>query len=186
MSAALRLAAMTLACLAASGCFLHKTRAVVPRVAQTPVPIEKAPEPETEPVIAQVPLSPAPLPAVVVPEKKPKKPRKKTPVPETPVAATPVQVASAAPPPDPGTVIGALTVGGDEAPEKKRQASGMLADVEKRLSGVGASVLDRQKEGITRVRYFAHEAKSALDAGDVDGAVTLVTKAKVLLDDLLK
>ncbi len=185
MSGPLRFGAMMLACLALSGCFLHKQKAVVPMVAQTPVPIEKAAELKTEPEIAQVPMTPSPLPTVKVPERKPKKAKKKVVAPEA-AAPAPVQVASAGPAPDPGAVIGALTVGGDEAPEKRRQAADMLAELDRRLGGLGAGVLDRQKEGITRVRYFEREAKTALDAGDVEGAVTLVTKAKVLLDDLVK
>ncbi len=181
-----RFGAATLVCLSLCGCvFRHKATAVIPTAAQTPVPIEKAPEPKTEPVIAQVPLTPTPLPTVKVPIQKVKKPKKKVVLPAE-VPAAPVQVASAAPPPDPGVVIGALTVGGEEVPEKKKEARGMIADLDKRLAGLPPAVLEQQKEGIARVLHFEKEARSALDSGDVEGAVTLVTKAKVLLDDLTK
>jgi outer membrane biosynthesis protein TonB len=179
MGRGVRLGALALACVMMTGC-RHKVKAVVPQPATAPVPIEKAPEPANPPVIAQVPLTPAPLPAVKVPEKKVKKPRKKV------VPAAPVEVASAAPAPAPGAAIGALTMGGDEKPGRKQQAAGMLSDLEKRLAGLAPGVLEGQKEGIARVRYFEKEAKAALDSGDVEGAVTLLTKAKVLLDDLVK
>jgi hypothetical protein len=187
MNGLLRFGTMALLCVTLTGCLLrHKPKAVVPTAAQTPVPIENTPEPQTEPVIAQVPETPVPLPAVKVPVQKVKKVKKKVVVPDTTPA--PVQVASAVPPPPPvaEAVIGALTVGGDDAPEKKRQASGMIMDLDKRLAGLGADTLDKQKEGIARVRYFEKEARTALNSGDVEGAVTLVTKAKVLLDDLTK
>ena len=185
MNGFLRFGAATLVCLTLSGCvFRHKAKAVVPTAAQTPVPIEKAPEPKTEPVIAQVPLTPTPLPTVKVPVQKVKKPKKKV-VPPSDVPVAPMQVASAGPP-DPGMVIGSLTAGGEQVPEKKKEASGMIADLDKRLAGLPPAVLEQQKEGIARVVHFEKEARSALDSGDVEGAVTLVTKAKVLLDDLTK
>jgi hypothetical protein len=178
----LRVSSALLGCLLLAGC-RHKVRPVVPVTSTAPIPVEKAPEPKNPPVIAQVPLTPAPLPAVQVPTKK--KPRKKRPVAE-PAAPPPVQVASVAPPPDPGSVIGSLTVGGDDAPEKRRQASGMLGELDKRLAGLSPSTQEQQKEGLTRVRYFEREARAALESGDLEGAVTLATKAKLLLDDLVK
>jgi hypothetical protein len=179
MGRGLRLGVLAAACLLLAGC-RHKVKAVVPQPATAPVPIEKVPEPANPPEIAQVPLTPAPLPAVKVPAKKVKKPRKKA------IPVVPVEVASAAPAPAPGATIGALTIGGDEKPERKQQAAGMISELEKRLAGVPAGVLESQKEGIARVRHFEKEARGALDSGDVEGAVTLLTKARVLLDDLVK
>ncbi len=181
MSARFRFGMLALGCVMLAGC-RHKVTAVVPVASTAPVPLDKTPEPKTPPTIPPVPLTPAPLPAVTVKVKKPRPPKKKVAPPEP----APVQVASAGPAPDPGAVIGALTVGGDDAPEKRRQANELIGDLDKRLAGLSAAVLEGQKDGIARVRYFEKEARAALDSGDVQGAVTLVTKGKVLLDDLLK
>ena len=75
----LRVSCALLGCLLLAGC-RHKVRPVVPVTSTAPIPVEKAPEPKNPPVIAQVPLTPAPLPAVQVPTKK--KPRRKKPVAE--------------------------------------------------------------------------------------------------------
>lgn len=183
-----RVAVLGLLCMGASGCRHRQNVAVIPLPAQAPVPLDKVPEPKTPPLVATVPLQPAPLPSVAVP-KKPKKQRRK-PVPATPVNPAPspaaTEVASAGAAPEPGAVIGALTAGGDAAPEKKQLAGEMLAALDKRLANVPAPVATRQRDGIERVKNFERDARKALDSGDAEGAVTLVTKAKLLLDDLEK
>ncbi|WP_041596990.1 hypothetical protein [Granulicella tundricola] len=174
---------MSLLCLVDTGCvFHHKTRIVLPAAPPTQVPLASAPEPAKPPVVAQVPLIPTPVTTVKLPEKK--KPKKKKPVIPT---AAPTQIASSGvPTPEARDVIGALTAGGDATPEKKLRAADMIGDLEKRLSGLAPTIQDKQKDAIARVRYFQHEARTALDSGDADGAVTLATKAKLLLDDLSK
>jgi hypothetical protein len=176
-----RLILIALCCFAATGC-RHRVKAVLPQPATAPVPIENPPEPDHPPLIAQVPLTPTPTPAIKVPAAKIKKPRKKA----TPSMPPPVEIASATPPPSPGAAIGALTAGGDARPERRQQAATMITDLDKRLGNLSATIQDSQKEGIARVRYFSKQSREALDAGDIEGAVILVTKAKVLLDDLTK
>ena len=168
-------------CVVVTGC-RHKVVPTVlpPPIVVTTVPLEKPPEPATPPEVAQVPVQEAPLPEMKVPAKKVKKIKKKVP------PSTPLEVASAGPPPAPGSVIGALTAGGDATPARKQKAADLLAELDKRLGTLSAALLEAQKEGLTRVRYFEHEARTALDSGDTDGAEVLVTKAKLLLDDLVK
>jgi hypothetical protein len=96
-----------------------------------------------------------------------------------------VQVAVNEPPPA-AAVIGSLTEGGEEAPQEQHKAEDAIVEVEKRLAGVPRATLESQKGGVTRVRSFLRQAREALKTGDADGALTLATKAKVLLDDLLK
>jgi hypothetical protein len=178
-----RLAAMTVLCCVGTGCFHHKTQAVLPIGPPTQVSLASAPEPAKPPVITPVALTPTPVTVVKVPVQK-KKAKKKTVVPPP---AAPVQVASNdAPPAEARDVIGALTAGGDMDPAKKQRAADLIGELEKRLAVLPTGVLDKQKDGVARVRYFWKEARTALDSGDADGAVTLATKAKLLLDDLVK
>jgi predicted acylesterase/phospholipase RssA len=95
-------------------------------------------------------------------------------------------VASVEPLPEPGAIIGSLTAGGDATPEKKQRAGDLIADLEKRLAALSNDIAKKQRDGITRVRNFEREARKALDSGDAEGAVTLATKAKLLLDDIVK
>ncbi len=62
----------------------------------------------------------------------------------------------------------------------------MIATNEKRLNGLPAQLSDEQKAQISKVKNFQRQAQEALNSGDVEGAKTLATKAKLLLDDLLK
>ena len=172
-------------CVALAGCRHKPVAVVVPVAPPVPVALEKPPEPATPPLLARVPLQAPPTPAVKVPPKKVKKPKKK-PVVVVPGPVAPVQVASAGPVPESASVIGALTAGGDAAPGQKQRAIGLIGELDKRLAGLPAEVQEKQREGLVRVRYFEREARTALDAGDGDGAVTLVTKARLLLDDLVK
>ncbi len=186
---------MTLIALGAAGC-RHKpqpTPLPVPPAAQ--VPLAPAPESPTPPQVAQVPEVPTPLPQKHLP--KVKKPRRKpessvAQAPSTPAAAPaapsvppPNETAAATPPPDPG-VVGSLSAGGETGPEQKQKLLDFIAGVEKRLNELPASTREAQHDGLTKVRDFALKAREAIRSGDADGAWTLATKAKVLLDDLLK
>ena len=45
---------------------------------------------------------------------------------------------------------------------------------------------DSEQKTADHIREFLKQARAALASGDVDGAQTLVAKAKVLLDELTK
>jgi hypothetical protein len=62
----------------------------------------------------------------------------------------------------------------------------MIAANEKRLSGLPSQVVEEQKAQINKVKNFQRQAQEALNSGDAEGAKTLATKAKLLLDDLSK
>ena len=150
----------------------------------SPVPLEPAPEPKNPPLVASVPTQPIPLPRVTVPPpKKPKKVKKSAPAVQVALANVPPNPAAA---PDPSSVIGALTPGGEQVPERHQQAVELIAANDKRLSGLSAEFKEKQKEQLIRVQNFQKQAQTALAAGDAEGAYTLATKAKVLLDDLQK
>ena len=62
----------------------------------------------------------------------------------------------------------------------------MIAANEKRLSALPAQIVEEQKPQISKVKNFQRQAQEALNSGDAEGAKTLATKAKLLLDDLSK
>ena len=169
-----------LLCAGLAGC-RHKAPVIAPPPPPptAPVPLEKAPGP---PLIASVPTEPAPLPEKTVPVKKVKKPRKKAPPAPVPTPA-PVEVASSGLPP--ANVIGTLTTG-EASPARRQEAIDLLTALDKRIGGLPTDWKEKQKDGVVRVRYFESQAQVALKGGDAEGAVTLATKAKLLLDDLLK
>ncbi len=180
----LRLALLAFVCAGIAGC-RHKPKAapLPPLPAPSTVPLVPAPEPSTPPQVQPVPIKPLPTPPA---QPKPKKRKKKPPV-VVPAAPAPVEMASNVPPPPPPVnVVGALSAGGDGAPAAQQKAAALIAEVEKRLSGLSAATLDAQKEGVARVKNFLRQAQDALKSGDAEGASTLAGKAKVLLDDLLK
>ncbi len=164
-----------------TGCRHRQTAVYVPMPVGTTVPLEKAPEP---PLVAQVPVEPGPpLPAKELPPKKVRKVKKKV-VPVVAAPTAPVLVASSGLPP--AEAIGALTAGGDSSPAKLQEAADMVAGLEKRIATLPSDWKQKQKDGLVRVRYFESQAQVAIKGGDGEGAVTLATKARLLLEDLVK
>ena len=174
----------------ANGCH-HRSAVPVVLPAQTPVPLVDVPTTaESLPTIEQPNTS---LPAVPVAKaaEKPKRPAK-----------LPVQAAGA-PPSSAGTAaikapeviaapvtkpesgdaaVGALTVGGEQSPRALADAKELIATNERRLNGLDAA--KTQAELVSKVRNFQRDAQQALKSGDAEGAKTLATKGKLLLDDL--
>jgi hypothetical protein len=162
----------------------HKTRVVILPAALTPVALEDIPEPENLPMVEVTQTNLPPVPAVASAEK-PKREKKK-PAPKAP-APEPVQVASAAPEPSPEeTAIGALTAGGEANPQTKQEAADLISSSEKRLNALPAQKAEDEKAQVSKVKNFLKDAQEALKTGDAEGAKTLATKAKLLLDDLEK
>jgi hypothetical protein len=95
-------------------------------------------------------------------------------------------VASAESPPSESAAIGALTSGGETYSKSQQEAADMIAANEKRLNALPIQVSDEQKAQISKVKNFQRQAQEALNSGDAEGAKTLATKAKLLLDDLTK
>jgi ribosomal protein S20 len=147
----------------------------------SPVALEKIPEPDDPPMVEAPQINLPPVP--VATNAKPKRERKK-PAPK-PVTPEPVQVASAAPPPE-ETAIGALTAGGEASPQTKQDATDLIASSEKRLNALSAQKAEEEKAQVSKVKNFLKDAQEALKSGDAEGAKTLATKAKLLLDDLEK
>ena len=79
-----------------------------------------------------------------------------------------------------------MTAGGETNPQTRQEAEDLIASVEKRLNALPAQKVEEQKAQVSKVRNFWKDAQEALKSGDAEGAKTLATKAKLLLDDLEK
>ncbi len=101
--------------------------------------------------------------------------------PTTAQATPPQQPAAAASP------IGQLTTGDSAIGEKtKHQTADLIGETQQGLNGIKRPLSDEEKVTATQIRTFLKQAQQALDNGDTDGALTLATKAKLLLDELTK
>jgi hypothetical protein len=172
--------------MAMAGCRHKPQIAPLPPVL-TPVALEDVPPVPDERLpmidVPQVRLPPVPYASAAAKWKR----EKKRPV---KVAAAPVPVpdtAAAAPAPSPeDAAIGALTAGGETNPQAKQEAVDLIASIEKRINALPAQMTDDQKTQVSKIRNFWRDAQDALKSGDAEGAKTLATKAKLLLDDLEK
>jgi ribosomal protein S20 len=79
-----------------------------------------------------------------------------------------------------------LTAGGEANPQTKQEASDLITASEKRLNALPAQKAEEEKAQVSKVKNFLKDAQEALNTGDAEGAKTLATKAKLLLDDLEK
>jgi len=177
-------------CLLAAGCASHKApRAVMPTIVSLPVEILDVPEP------ALPKIAPVPAPSIKVPtasrvardvRRIGRKPGAPVVAAATPAGATTIPATTpAATPTTDDTVIGSLTTGDDSA-STKQAAGAAITDLEKRLAGLSPDVARTRQTQILQVRDFLKKAREALDSGDASGALTLATKARLLLDDSLK
>src|ERR1700678_398526 len=213
MRAAKICSAATLLVFLCNGCLFHKSSP--PPQAQAP-PLQTGKGTLNPPTTAQqqektdTPLaSPLPPPSaqnVPLPPPAPKKVRHKvkTPAPkpqdtaQTPAAASQPSAsgaqtsAQASPPDTPGTVgtpspIGQLTTGDSAMGEKtKRETEDLIGGTEQGLNGIKRSLSTEEKVTAAQIRTYLKQAQQALSNGDTDGAHTLATKAKLLLDELTK
>ena len=168
-----------------SGCLrLHK-QPKIPALPPVLVPIglETLPSP-AEPLMLtppEVDLPPIPIAAAAA---NPRRERRHL-VPKAATAAAPAEESAAQPMTD-EAVIGDLTAGGAANPQAQHDTADLISSIEKRLDGLPAQTVRRQRSQVNRVRNFWRQAHEALNSGDVEGATTLATKAKLLLDDLEK
>jgi ribosomal protein S20 len=164
----------------------HKTQPAPLPLVMAPVALLEIPEPADLPMVEepQVKLPPVPVASNVKPKREKKKPTAKV---AAPAPAPPVQVAAATPPASAEeTAIGALTAGGEANPQTKQEAADLIASSEKRLNALPAKKAEDEKAQVSKVKNFLKDAQEALKSGDAEGAKTLATKAKLLLDDLEK
>jgi len=168
-----------------AGCRHKPQLAPLPPV-MAPVALEQIPEPDNLPMVEAPPVKLPPVP-VSTEAGKPKRKKKTPKVVAPPEPAPETQVASATTgPPSPDAAVGALTAGGETNPQTKQEAEDLIASIDKRLNALPAQKVEEQKAQVSKVRTFWKDAQDALKSGDAEGAKTLATKAKLLLDDLEK
>jgi ribosomal protein S20 len=158
-------------------------------VIQTQVDLLDIPESDNLPLLEPTPVNTLPEPTAAAATKVKRERKKAAKIVPTaavpPAPAPPVPTASVEPSPE-VTAIGSLTAGGETNPQAKQEAAELIASIEKRLNAFTAQTTDDQKAQISKVRNFWRDAQAALKSGDAEGAKTLATKAKLLLDDLEK
>ncbi|CAN5539173.1 hypothetical protein BH10ACI4_BH10ACI4_36760 [soil metagenome] len=177
-------AALLCACLSLglSGCLHKKAKVFVPPTKFAPVALV-VPEEEIQQLIEMPEVVTFPDPIAVAASRP--RPRRR-PVPRTnlaPAANVPAQVATTEGLPD-DSAIGELTAGGDSNPQRRQEAADVLASNENRLKALPAKIVNTQRSQVGKIRNFQRQAKLALDSGDAEGALTLATKARLLLYDL--
>jgi hypothetical protein len=83
------------------------------------------------------------------------------------------------------TPIGQLTAGPtQDAAGSKRQTTDLIDITQRGVNGLHRNLNGEQVKTVAQIRSFLDQAQRAMHNGDVDGAYTLATKAKTLLDEL--
>lgn len=147
----------------------------------TPIELETLPSSPELPMVPPlvVNLPPVPIAAAAA---TPRRERRRL-APKTAVA--PAEESTPQPMTD-EAAIGDLTAGGAANPQAQQEAAELIRSIEKRLNGLTAPTQRKKRSQLNRVRNFWRQAQEALSSGDIEGAKTLATKAKLLLDDLDK
>jgi len=181
-----------------SGCFLHKQQAqnqqppLAPPVDDGPVTKpDSAPKDLPPTVISQPePAKPAPTTtdtASTQEEPKPT-PKHKKPVQKpasqantnTSTTTQPTQQASSGGPEVPA--IGQLSTG--DSGDTRTRTVNTLDNTERGLNGINRKLNSQEEKISSQIREYIKQARTALNSNDLDGAQTLATKAKLLLDEL--
>jgi len=82
------------------------------------------------------------------------------------------------------SAIGQLSSGGPS--DLHRQTDEAISNTERSLNSLGRSLNNPEQKTAAQIRAYLKQAREALITGDVDGAHTLVAKAKVLLNELIQ
>jgi hypothetical protein len=101
-------------------------------------------------------------------------------------ATPPAQLQAA---PTSNSAIGGLTTGDSASGERtKHETADLIGATQQGLSGIQAkrTLSDEEKATAGQIHNYLKQAQQALENGDADGAHLLATKAKVLLDELMK
>jgi hypothetical protein len=171
-----------------------QTQTLAPPIVDTPPPkpatVSTADLPP--PVVGPPPATQPSSETATKPVEPPKKPARhpKTPATTTPTAApattTPQPAQEAAvTPPAPNTSVSAIgELSGGASGDQRTQTEATINNTEKGLNSITRPLSDSESKTAAQIREFLKQARVALTSGDVDGAVTLTKKARVLLAEL--
>ena len=186
-----------------AGC-AHKTQVqnqpMAPPVEDTPLPKPNNAPANLPPPVVRDPnqqpaqtanTQPAEQPKPV--PKHPKKPKPQTTTPATTAAApAPMQPPAPAPAaqqasnttPNPAEVsaIGQLSSG--QSSDERARVENALTTTEHGLNNINRKLSDDEEKTAAQIKEYIKQAKAALNSNDLDGAQTLATKAKLLLNEL--
>jgi outer membrane biosynthesis protein TonB len=85
------------------------------------------------------------------------------------------------------SAIGGLTTGDSALGEKtKHETADLIGATQQGLISIKRALSNEEKATAGQIHNYLRQAQQALDNGDADGAHLLATKAKVLLDELMK
>jgi hypothetical protein len=85
------------------------------------------------------------------------------------------------------SAIGKLTTGDSASGERtKHETSDLIGATQQGLIALKRALSNEEKATAGQIHNYLKQAQQALDNGDADGAHLLATKAKVLLDELMK
>jgi hypothetical protein len=186
MRISLKYAIWLLLPLLVAGCD-HKDKAQPPQALAPPIVDAPPPKPVT---VAKEDLPPPvvgdptpPKPVDTKPVEPPKKPVHKQP--KKPAATTPQTDATVVPPPSvTPSVSAAGQLSGGGSADLKSETEDSINSTEKGVNAVTRPLSDSELKTVGQIRDFLKQAREALGTGDVEGAQTLVKKAKVLLAEL--
>lgn len=145
-----------------------------------PVALVEVPPPASPPMLTPPHIKMPPVPVAAAMGRLPRERRRPVVKDETPPPVAPPTPAEEA------ATIGSLTAGGTGNAQTKQEAANLIQWNERRLNALSAQKLEQQKDEVSTVKNFEKQAQDALNSGDAEGAMTLATKAKLLLDDLEK
>lgn len=169
-----------------TGCRHKPVLPPLPPVIQ-PMAVLRSSEPDPLPMIppVQVELPSVPMASGATPRRE----RRRRPSGQSAAAAsaatTPPDITAPTVPAE-ADLIGSLSLGGEASPRAQQEAADMIASIQNRLSNLSAAKVRQERSQVSRIRNFRRQAQDALNSGDVEGAKTLATKARLLLDDLEK
>lgn len=168
-----------------SGC-RHKPQVTPLPAIQKPIDLVEIPPHEDLPLLEAPPIDMLPTPRAAAASRPRERRRVAAKVPPPVVAPAAVPAPTVGEASAETTSIGALTAGGEANPQTKQDATDLIASIEKQLNALPAQILEERKTQVSQIRNFWRDAQEALKSGDAEGARTLATKAKLLLDDMQK
>lgn len=153
-----------------------------------PVAVLRSPEPDPPPMIplVKVDLPPVPMASGATPRRERRRRSTSQSAVTNSPANAPADTATAPAAPPEADPIGSLSLGGEASPRAQQEAADMIASIEQRISALPNGKARQERAQVSRIRNFRRQAQEALNSGDVEGAKTLATKARLLLDDLEK
>jgi outer membrane biosynthesis protein TonB len=97
------------------------------------------------------------------------------------------ELAAASSEPAAASPIGELSTGGAAGQSETHKGTlDLINNTENGVNAIKRSLTSQEQETVLQIKTFVSKARAAFDNDDFDGAQTLATKAKLLLDELNK